>query len=174
MQLWSWQEPGFSLFEGSVDHEQSEYVRSVAGIREAYRGLAQRLGTNQLIWCYTVRDEYIRFGTRVEWVLDVPTTHVLAFMDGIVWNRILGIKSSVPQELRWQWTQEAIRLFMPDVAAAERHEQECYKRFWDQAPPPGGWWTKLFVEPQVGETIWALLAHPISKGCVRHRPFLNP
>ena len=90
MQLWTFQGVGFSLHDGHVNHELSEYVREVEGVRDAYLELAKRLGTDQLIWCCSVREPH-PLKDRVEWVIDVPVSEILAFVDDFVWNRILGI-----------------------------------------------------------------------------------
>lgn len=40
MRLWTWHKPDFSLLDGQVNHERSEYVQTILGVREAYHELA--------------------------------------------------------------------------------------------------------------------------------------
>ena len=45
MKLWTWHEPVFFLLNGHLDHQQSEYMRDVDGLAEAYSELAVRIPT---------------------------------------------------------------------------------------------------------------------------------
>ncbi len=173
--LWTWQTPDFSLLTGRVDHEKSEYVQTVRGVREAYVELAHRLGTDQLIWCYTVSDEYdsLPGNTRVEWVLDVPVSSVLAFVDAIVWNRILGIECGFPRRWELEWRSEAIQVHPDNVRARDRFVDERRRAFWDQPQPKGGWWENLFVDQQAAECVAALLIHPIMEEWVTRNPVVT-
>jgi hypothetical protein len=144
MKLWTWQSPDFSLTEGHVIPERSDYFQTVLGIPKAYRRLWKRFGTDQIIWCYTNADAHYKSPiVETEWSLDVPDAQVLAFVDDLVWNRILGIKCALPRPLCRDWTEE-------QVAA-----------FWARKAPPGGWWNCLFVNHGKGDSTSALIRHPI-------------
>lgn len=138
MKLWTWQKPDFSLLDGHVDHERSEYVQSVEGLAEAYRELAARIGTSQFVWCNTVAGQraVLPCQTEVQWILDVPREAILRFVDDIVWNRILRIRCAVPTRTRLGWFDEALQRFPGDAAARERFVAERSESFWSQSPPP--------------------------------------
>ncbi len=141
MKLWTWHKPDFSLVHGQVDHERSEYVQSVKGIAEAYRQLAERIGTSQFIWCYTAPDQHIVLPchTEVEWSLDVPRDSILRFVDDIVLNRILGIRCGLPSKIRYGWLDEALQRFPYDAAARDCFRAEREDSFWTQSPPGESW-----------------------------------
>lgn len=172
MRLWTWHKPDFSLFDGHVDHELSEYVRTVNGVREAYNNLADRLGTDQLIWCYTKPNQRIILPhhSEVEWILDVPTVKILAFIDDIVWNRILGIRCGLPRELERKWKDESINRHPYDPNAAHKFVKSRRDEFWSQSTPPGGWWSCLFVNERSDEFVSAIIPHPVQDEWVVIRP----
>lgn len=167
MKLWTWHSRGFSLLDGYVDHERSEYVKTVKGARGAYEELAARVGTTQLVWCYTVEGVHIasRCHTEVEWVLNVPTESILRFVDDIVWNRIWGTEGecAVPTVIWCAWLDKARRRFPNDIAAQEKYERELKKAFWAQQPAGESWWDSLFKQEQACEGVCALVPHPIKR-----------
>jgi hypothetical protein len=91
-----------------VEHTRSEYYTNVSGVPNAYVELANRLGTDQIIWCYARQDEYIDLPhlTRVEWLLDVPDHQILAITDAYIWNKILGIRT-YPRSLDYEWLENS-------------------------------------------------------------------
>jgi hypothetical protein len=171
MKLWTWHTRDFSLVDGHVDHERSEYVQTVCGITDAYRKLAGRLGTDQIVWCYTKSDQYLVTpgNARVEWVLDVPQTEILECVDENVWNRILkreGRDYYVPREKELEWRTEAIQRSID----LEHHIESRRREYWDQPPPDGDRWSELFVAKESGENVSALIRHPVPKEWVSQRP----
>lgn len=175
MKLWTWHESDFSLLDGQVDYERSEYAQEDQGLRTAYRELASHLGTSQFIWCYTIRDERVVLDhhTKVEWTLEVPSDEVLCFVEGIVWNRILEIKCGLPNEIRRPWTEDARRLHPDDRDALDEFVRVQTESFWAQPPPSGGWWDWVFTEEQARECVWALVPHPYRPEWVVVNPMLE-
>lgn len=172
MNLWTYHPPDFSLTEGRVDHQRSEYFRDVNGLPEAYRELCSRIGTDdQIIWCYTRDDGYMPTGIpRVEWALDVPMTAIIRFVDEIVWNRILGNRCTLPRSLYHEWKDEAIRMHPGDRDAQKAFIQRREEEFWRAPAPHGDWWDSLLVEAQTGESISALIHHPVDRRWIKgHR-----
>jgi hypothetical protein len=172
VKLWTWHKPDFSLLKGRVEHERSEYVQSVGGVRDAYRELAARIGTDQFIWCYTVPNQRIISAAHmeVEWVLDVPPEAILRFVDDLVWNRILGIRCALPPSMRFTWKQQALRRFPNDITARRESEQQQEEAFWTQPPPSESWWDNLFVEQQAKQLVSALVRHPVEPEWVLSNP----
>lgn len=173
MRLSTWHKPDFSLLAGRVERSKSEYVQTVKAIRPAYAELAVRLGTDQFIWCYTVPNQHFTVPSRteVEWILDVPTAAVLRFVDDIVWNRILGVRCALPASIRFKWKDEAYRQFPRNAQRRHAAEKALEEAFWSQEPPRGSWWNVLFVEPQSGEMVTALVRHPVLPEWVLKNPF---
>lgn len=168
LQLWTFQTQDFSLTEGCVDHSKSEYHRMVQGVPLAYQKLADLLGTDQIVWCYTDRTDYKKTGvSRTEWVLEVPESEILKFIDGFVWNRILGQKCPPPKELLYSWRVPAIERHPGDFPAQERFIADQNKSYWELPPPSGDWWNHLFVENSENEGIDALIRHPIRREWVK-------
>jgi hypothetical protein len=163
MELWSWHSPGFSLLEGQVDPARSPYAKSVPGVPAAYGELARRLGTNQIIWCHTLPNQHLRVPGQewVEWAIDVPPDRILALTDGLVWNRILGIKCGLPRSWHYRWQQEARERYPNDAVKQADYEKKREDEFWGQSPPDGSWWNALFIEVQANENVVALVRHPI-------------
>jgi hypothetical protein len=176
MQLWTWHKPDFSLLEGRVDHEKSEYVQTVEGVREAYRELVKRIGTDQFIWCYTKSNQRIVLPhhTEKEWILEVPSTKILKFVDDIIWNRILGIKNfDPPAELKRKWKEKSIARYPYDPVASKKLAKSWNDEFYNQEPPTGNWWDNLFVCERSDECVSALIPHPIKHSYVKINPRQN-
>ena len=168
VQLWTWHTPGFSLIEGRVDYTQSYYYQQTDRIAEAYHELFSRLETDQIIWCSTTWDEHSSTGhTAVCWALEVPGSEVFRYVDGMVWNRIVGIKCSEPRRLYYEWKDEAIRRHPYDHEARHAFVEEKRRAFWLREPPQDNWWDSLFIDESEGEAIWALLLHPIPSAWVK-------
>lgn len=165
MKLWTWQTPDFRLFDGRVDHNRSYYYQTVEGVPSAYKKLAELIGTNQLIWCYTVPDQRIVLPchTEVELILDVPRESILAFVDEVVWNRILGIRCELPSGVWRPWRDDGRRSFPGNVAAQNHHEAKQRGAYWTQPPPGENWWDSLFAGDRAEECVSALVPHPVAK-----------
>lgn len=168
MKLWTWHTPDFFLLKGRVDHNRSEYYQTVEGVPDAYSKLFELIGTSQFVWCYTVPDQRIVLPchTQVERILDVPRESILRFVDGIVWNRILGIRCELPSEIWHTWRDEALHRFPEDRAARKRFRDEQEEVFWAQQPPGESWWDTLFTPNGPGENVSALVRHPVPKAWV--------
>ena len=163
MQLWTWQEPGFSLMFGYVDHTQSKYYNTLAGAPEAYAELATRLDTDQIIWCFVRPDDYSDMShlTRVEWTLDVPDNEILKIIDAYIWNKILGIQT-YPHTLRLQWLDDA----PIEENARDAYIDQKIQDYHSQPEPDGGWWSRLFIKDTMVEGAEVLLKHPIPQSWV--------
>lgn len=154
MRLWTWQGRGHLLTDGIVDHSKGRYWDTEKGIQEAYAKLSQRIGTDQWVWCFTRREDYINAGgqSEVEWELEVPCDRVLAFVDDLVWNKILGIRCALPDHVR-------------------RTLAQSKDEFWDSIPRS---WDKLLVcgPGQSHGSVTALIPHPVERSWVI-RPLLH-
>lgn len=121
----------------------------------AYRELWRRLNIpdGQIVWCYT---EYGRRKlteiTEREWRLSVPQDEIVGCIDGLVWNRIIGSRSSVTQKMHREWMREARQLYPADAEAREQHERTRLDQFWNEPEPSDGWWSRLRV-PLRGRTL---------------------
>lgn len=163
MKLWTWQTRDFSLHNGLIDHNKSEYVQNKElYISDANKKLFSLLGTNQVIWCYTRKKQPWR--KRVEWSLDVPLGDILAFCDDTIWCRIIKQEHfEPPRELERQWEKKAMEIFPSDPAKAHEYEDSSRQAFLDEPEPKEGWWSRLFVDPSAGETVNALVQYPVPK-----------
>jgi hypothetical protein len=163
MKLWTWHSSDFSLTQGLVDHARSSFFQTVLGVPSAYQELWLRLGTCQIIWCYTNREERHKTGVpQCEWALEVPDDRILRIVDGIVWNHIIGAKNCPgPSIDENEWKAEAHRLHPHDKDLRESFCANRRKAYWNQPPPPEGWWSRLFVSDISGECRWALIRHPV-------------
>ena len=167
MNLWSFQAPGHCLVCGHRNPGKSPYAGDV-GITAAYAELHSRIGTDQIIWCYTKRESFRETGIpMIEWVLDVPTAKILRFYDSVVWARIIGkAGSTLPDKLRRGFSKQAIEKFPQHRAKARAYEAEIIGAFWNQAAPTRNWWNHLFVDAANEEHIDALVRHPIDRSMV--------
>ena len=167
MPLWSFHGAEFCLVTQAVDHGKSDYATSVPSYIPATQRLCRLIGTSQFIWCHTVPTS--EHEERDRWILEVPTSEVW-FVDGIVWNRLLGIQCALPHVLRIAWMDEAIRKFPDDPIQRGRYEEHLYKQFWDQLPPSGDWINHLLVEARADEYVSALVPLPVKREWVVHCP----
>lgn len=170
LQLWSYHTSDFSLLSGSVDHSKSEFFRSFKSVRDSYPILAEKVGTNQITWCYTRYGEFpVTDGRKIEWKLNVPTHAVLAFVDGFTWNRILQIEGAGGTRcLERQWKRQSIDKF-PDDRQARSQYIKCKREQFLKAPAPSGdWWNHLFDAEYGEEGVCALLRHPVDPDWVIH------
>jgi hypothetical protein len=163
MKLWTIHRRGFSLTEGRADRTLSPYVGTVANYIQISQQLWERLGTSdQVIWCCTKPiDRRHRSLDEIEWVLEVPDAEILALIDDHVWNRILGLKCHPPQRLRDQWRDRALDLHPNDSDARERYHAEQERSYFAQEPPSGDWWNHVFVDDLEGDSISAVIRHPV-------------
>lgn len=164
MRLWTWHEPGFSLTSGHVDHDQSYYYNNnVPSFPDAYAQLAKHFGTDQIIWCYVRRDDYLDLPelTRVEWALDVPDKEILAIVDPTIWNKILGNRH-VPPILHAKWLEDA----PVNETACDAYIEQQEKEYHSRQEPKGGLLSQLFITDPTVEDATALLKHPIPKSWV--------
>ncbi len=163
MELWSWHKPEHFLTSGRVDLSRSEFYNTVENCKAAYDELANCLGTDQLIWCYTRRNGDFSSGwePRVCWHLDVPDYGILRLTDDRVWNKILGRDMRRPDSLHRQWLRT---IPVGEGYAYLRRKEEEYHA---QPAPNGDWWSVLFLERddfrlEDGEQLAsALILHPI-------------
>ena len=163
MRLWSIQGNDFSLTSGIVDHARSPYFETVPSYIEISQMLWDRLGTDdQVIWCCTKPvDRRHLSPDEFEWVLEVPDSEVLALIDDHVWNRILGLRCHPPERLRNQWRDRALELFPNDADGRERQRAEQEHAYFAQEPPSGDWWNHVFVDNLEGDSISAIIRHPL-------------
>ena len=168
MDLWTLHTPGFNLTSGKVDHSKSEYYRTVPGVKEAYAELWQRLKTpgGQILWCDTDNTDIAKTGTEmIMWELEVLHDNIICLLDGLVWNRILGIQCRVGNTMLRQWKREAIEK-CPENSHA--YVDQCEKDFWARKPKTGSWWDELLVD-KPGECIDAIIQHPVPDSFVKDK-----
>ena len=167
MELRSWQTPDFDLTSGKVDHSKSYYYKETPGYSRACLKLWELLGTNQIIWCFTDKDEhrYLGVGANVEWVIDVPRSDI-KLIDTCIWEKIIG-SNYVPHELELQWRSEARKQSPYDKD--RRKVIEDQKRAEYLAPvPEDELWSQLFlsIDDVSDKKTTAIILHPIQKGWV--------
>ena len=163
IELWTIHPEGFSITEGCVDHAKSRYYQETPCVKEAYHELWDRLSieSGQVVWCYTRENDILITGVKIiKWKLCVPVSEVLRFIDGIVWNRILGIKCFVRSDMKYKWRKEAISKYRNNSVDSKAYEKQCCENFWKREPESGSWWNELFVDDQ-GEAVSALVKHPV-------------
>jgi len=160
--LWSFHAPRFSLLDGRVKPDLSGY-RGESRIMAAYAELKTRLGTDQIIWCYTRKEDFRETSRQmVEWALQVPIQNILAFYDSVVWARIIGkTPCTLPEDQRRQLRDEALHHFPNDPQRRREFEDARTAEIWNEPAPAGGWWSKLFVDRHDRDGIDALISHPI-------------
>ena len=163
MKLWSLHEKGFSITNGRLRHELSDYYNepNIPHVKQAYAELARRLETDQYLWCYTNRAEIGHWPTtKVLWQLEVPEDRILAYICDSVWNKILGMDNFCPpQSLYFKWKKQALDLapYDPDK------RKEIQKRLKEQyyAPEPENvLWGRLFLDKPTPEDCSALIPFP--------------
>lgn len=161
LKFWTWQTPDFSLTTGHVDVTKSKYHRSMPAIRDAYSELARRLGTDQIVWCYTSPDQYIVYpwDSKVGWEIRVTAKHVLGYINSWTWERIIGTKAH-PPELRDQWLQHAI----DNDLDPEDYCEHQLNQYLSIHPPSGCWWDHLFIDQPTSykpSDVTVLVRHPL-------------
>lgn len=160
VKLWTWHEPDFSLTSGRVDHSRSLFYRTMDTIPPAYSKLADHVGTDQIIWCYSKPGERIRIqgNSCVEWGLNVPSDKILAIIDTWVWERIIE-SGAFPPYLRDKWAWEAGQ----GDYETQPYIEEKVKEYLKQPPPKGDWWKSLFVDSINDGDTTVLVEHPIPR-----------
>ena len=93
--------------------------------------------------------------------LEVPQSKIIAFVDDIVWNKILGYKPGLPSIER-RWRNEAIEKSPGNRKAHDKYVEERYKELWIEPPPSGDHWNELIVTRPC-ELVSAVIAHPVPK-----------
>lgn len=174
VRLWTWHKPDFSLTSDRVDWSRSDYYNdeSLPEVRKAYARLAEQLGTDQIIWCVTRREDHIVLPSDecCEWEIEVPSDNILRFVNAIVWNRIIGRNNVYPNYGR-EWRHRAAIQAPGDEARQCEIVKQCEMAF-DASLPPS-LWSALFVNCP-GVDVNALLTCPIEPKWVVARGVHTP
>jgi hypothetical protein len=163
--LWTWQIRGFPLTEGKVDHRLSEFDKTHNGYKKSCEQLAERLGTDQFIWCFT-HDEDI-WKDRVKWELKVPKKYVLLFCS-ITWHWILNRNAGssiecVPPEKIFDLCYQIDNHLTRDEFVNKFHDgwrNKTIEELWDV----------LFVDKVQDACTHALLPYPIQEDWISKYP----
>lgn len=103
MRLWTHHPASFQLDSGSlqIQPEQGQYW-SYQAANFRYREMApllwKSLGTNQFLWCCTVRGGFIRTsedGDLVEWEINAPPAVIIAYIRSPIWENLVWSTSDV-------------------------------------------------------------------------------
>lgn len=125
MKLWSWQNRRFDPTRDRVDLTRSPDFndKTIPHIQSGYAIIRERIGSDQILWCFSSRNEYNVPGAksdRVEWELEVAQSDILGFVDYVRWNRLINGKPYYPPDLLNAWDREAAMAYREDRAARER------------------------------------------------------
>lgn len=127
MKLWTHHPSNFRIDDvtARIDATKGVYWKNnTLKYREALRRLQERLGTDQFLWCCTVRGLFVRTAEDidlVEWELDVPLSEVLGFYSSPAWEEVIQ-----GQEEAWD------RLFLDRLskeAGTASKEVDAWVRF---------------------------------------------
>lgn len=146
MKLWTWQADDSTPTFGDIDPRRpGSYYDMFPKYRPAFERLWDRLGTDQILWCFVDEEEARKpWPHRSLWALDVPDDSILAVIDPGVWERILGSRT-VPlhrREFCLVWKQEAIEKNLD----SGKYEKQKLKEYHETSPPGGDWWLNLFLD----------------------------
>ena len=158
MRLWSYQSPDFSLVEGNVDPDKSQYAQKY---KAAYQQLWGIVG-DQIVWCCTSSDDWYQKSGFCEWVLEVPEDRFYRIVDEMVWAGIRR-ESCCPQRLRSQLLAKAIEKYPNSVDAYAWLDRQV-KRL---VHPPGDPWGSLFLNDPNDFRASILLRHPVERDWVK-------
>lgn len=100
MKLWTHHPSDFQLDTAAeIDHTRGQYwnlnMRDFR-YREVLLRLHQHIGTDQFLWCCTVRGGFMRTTEEIDWVeweLDIPESEVLKFYRVPIWEDIVWSRS---------------------------------------------------------------------------------
>jgi hypothetical protein len=166
MNLWTIHEAnGFFLTKGRVDHSKSIYYNDTPGVKEAYHTLWPRIGVpdGQIVWCYTRKEDMSKTGTpKTLWILDVPESSIITYIDDIMWNCILGIRVRLTPRYMRDIKAEASASFPDDSKKRHMHENKLTEQFWRQERSGEELWTKVFLDEMVDGSP-ALIKHPVEE-----------
>ena len=130
MMLWTWQGFDFCPPFDPVDRAKSDFLIHSAcpNIHSAYAELDELLALpmdrkGQFLWCHTTESWGESWHKRCLWSLDVPQESILAYVNGPVWEHLIGSKS-VPRNLREQWQHE----FFAQQIVGEQYYQEMARK----------------------------------------------
>ncbi len=181
--LWTWQTFDFPPPFHRVDRSKSDFFTRPAcpSIRRAYTELDKLLSlpighTGQFIWCYTTDSWGDPWYDRYLWSIDAPEQNILAYVNGPIWEHLIGSKS-VPRSLREGWERD---LWSRQIVEERYHEEMARKeREYHESFPPREACLDLLLNPSgPGEEVCALVAVPVDTSWIRlhsrwhkrHRP----
>jgi hypothetical protein len=151
MRLWSYQSPDFSLVEGNVDPEKSQYAQKY---KAAYQQLWGIVETDQIVWCCTSSGDWYQ---RAEWVLEVPEDRFCRIVDEMVWAGIRG-ESCCIEKLRQRLLAKASEKYPNSAADAYTWLDQQVEQL---VHPPGDPWDSLFLRDPDDPRASILLWHPV-------------
>lgn len=168
MKLWTWQTDGFDIRTDHVDLGMSRYYGSVDGIREKYARVTAKLGTADLIWCFTVatgwKSNQTPENNRVCWELEVPADKIACFVDEWLADRLQQNKPC-PDIATWRcWSREAVQQH-PKRQDRQEHFVCEKMSLYDAAPLTldEGWRGFFLDADYAAEHVTAILICPIDR-----------
>ena len=171
MMLWTWQGLDFCPPFDPVDRAKSDFLVHTAcpDIHSAYAELDGLLALpkdrkGQFLWCYTAESWGESWHKRRLWSLDVPQESILAYVNGPVWEHLIGSKC-VPRKLREGWQHEFVQ------QSSREQYQECMARkereYHGSFPCRKACLDELLKRTDPGEDVSALVPVPVDPSWIR-------
>lgn len=110
MRLWTFQAGSVQVNTPGlrIDPTLGEYWNNPnENVRQNYRAvlpkLHRHLGTDQFLWCWTVRDQYISDPSdgKIGWALNIPRLEIIIFYRMDIWESIFW-KGAAAEERDWK------------------------------------------------------------------------
>ncbi|MDB5291797.1 MAG: hypothetical protein JWL69_3038 [Phycisphaerales bacterium] len=166
MKLWTWQTSGFNICRDHVVLGKSHFHNHADGIPQKYQRVFKRLGTRDVVWCFTVETDWKSNQTTVDhrvcWTLDVPTDEIASFVDDWLANRLQEGKPCPELETWRNWRRESVQQHPKRI---DRQDQFIDAKLKGQAgatlAAEEGWHGIFLDEPEAAEHVSALVRCPI-------------
>lgn len=167
MMLWTWQSADFDPFTDRVDRSKSDFSNHHPDLLRAYTELDALLALSaemkhQYVWCFTTDSwDPHPWAGRILWPVEVPEAAILSFVDGQLWERLIG-NHTPPEKLQDSWRQELWSLNVYEKPYVE--EVEKRKRAYLAASPPREELLRAVLIPKgPGMDILALVRTPLQR-----------
>lgn len=174
IRLWTWQNPDFKPTDVNVPYDPRKHSRyyndpTLPKAKEAYEEIWKRLGSCQVIWFYTRKENAVSFANReyagnVLWRLDVPEEYIRKKgkkICSVAWHWLLSEGNCFPPEVFDKYYSQVKKLSGEYHLHYSRNQfVKDVNSYWRETP----WcqlWDVLFTDCVAEECWQIILQHPV-------------
>lgn len=164
MILYTYHTPGFDIINQLSDYRKSSDYKDDLKIQNAYKKLSAIVKTDSFLWCTIDSDWYKTSIKRIRWKLDIPKCEIIKYINGNVWNLIIGNEPCPSHQLIIEWESECRKILNSTERKKVDSCVENKKKKWiDDLTPKNDLWNSLILDNNEDKHTQVLIPSPIKK-----------